>query len=111
MRGIEAQFLALQKGFNELIPQHLLKPFDQKELEVRAPRAGRGRADGGGARVLVAPAARELHWSERAGPRGAWRGLSRFEASAYTVAVSRTLGPVRGALWLLRFVAGRVPAS
>lgn len=35
MRGIEAQFLALQKGFNELIPQHLLKPFDQKELEVR----------------------------------------------------------------------------
>lgn len=36
MRGIEAQFLALQKGFNELIPQHLLKPFDQKELEVRA---------------------------------------------------------------------------
>lgn len=39
MRGIEAQFLALQKGFNELIPQHLLKPFDQKELEVRAPHA------------------------------------------------------------------------
>nr|KAF6482160.1 SMAD specific E3 ubiquitin protein ligase 1 [Molossus molossus] len=34
MRGIEAQFLALQKGFNELIPQHLLKPFDQKELEA-----------------------------------------------------------------------------
>lgn len=34
MRGIEAQFLALQKGFNELIPQHLLKPFDNKELEV-----------------------------------------------------------------------------
>lgn len=40
MRGIEAQFLALQKGFNELIPQHLLKPFDQKELEVG--RAGLG---------------------------------------------------------------------
>lgn len=35
MRGIEAQFLALQKGFGELIPQHLLKPFDHKELEVR----------------------------------------------------------------------------
>uniref|UniRef100_A0A672N152 E3 ubiquitin-protein ligase n=1 Tax=Sinocyclocheilus grahami TaxID=75366 RepID=A0A672N152_SINGR len=34
MRGIEAQFLALQKGFNELIPQHLLKPFDNKELEL-----------------------------------------------------------------------------
>lgn len=34
MRGIEAQFLALQKGFNELIPQHLLRPFDEKELEV-----------------------------------------------------------------------------
>lgn len=41
MRGIEAQFLALQKGFNELIPQHLLKPFDQKELEVRASLAAR----------------------------------------------------------------------
>lgn len=34
MRGIEAQFLALQKGFNEIIPQHLLKPFDERELEV-----------------------------------------------------------------------------
>ncbi|KAG7281185.1 hypothetical protein CRUP_032888, partial [Coryphaenoides rupestris] len=34
MRGIEAQFLALQKGFSELIPQHLLKPFDHKELEA-----------------------------------------------------------------------------
>lgn len=41
MRGIEAQFLALQKGFNELIPQHLLKPFDQKELEVRERRGSR----------------------------------------------------------------------
>lgn len=38
MRGIEAQFLALQKGFSELIPQHLLKPFDHKELEVRVER-------------------------------------------------------------------------
>ena len=37
MRGIEAQFLALQKGFNELIPQHLLRPFDERELEVRLP--------------------------------------------------------------------------
>ena len=35
LRGIEAQFLALQKGFNELIPQHLLRPFDERELEVR----------------------------------------------------------------------------
>lgn len=34
MRGIEAQFLALQKGFNEIIPQHLLRPFDERELEV-----------------------------------------------------------------------------
>lgn len=34
MRGIEQQFLALQKGFNELIPQHLLKAFDEKELEL-----------------------------------------------------------------------------
>lgn len=37
MRGIEAQFLALQKGFNELISQHLLRPFDERELEVRNP--------------------------------------------------------------------------
>lgn len=34
LRGIEAQFLALQKGFNEVIPQHLLKAFDEKELEA-----------------------------------------------------------------------------
>uniref|UniRef100_A0A3B3S339 E3 ubiquitin-protein ligase n=1 Tax=Paramormyrops kingsleyae TaxID=1676925 RepID=A0A3B3S339_9TELE len=34
LRGIEAQFLALQKGFHEVIPQHLLKPFDEKELEL-----------------------------------------------------------------------------
>ena len=34
MRGIEAQFLALQKGFNEIIPPHLLKSFDERELEV-----------------------------------------------------------------------------
>jgi len=34
MHGIEQQFLALQKGFNELIPQSLLKPFDERELEL-----------------------------------------------------------------------------
>jgi len=34
MQGIEQQFLALQKGFNELIPQHFLKPFDERELEL-----------------------------------------------------------------------------
>ncbi|XP_071960768.1 E3 ubiquitin-protein ligase SMURF2-like isoform X2 [Antedon mediterranea] len=34
LRGIEPQFLALQKGFNELIPQHLLRPFDERELEL-----------------------------------------------------------------------------
>ncbi len=33
-RGIEQQFLALQKGFNELIPQQMLKPFDERELEL-----------------------------------------------------------------------------
>jgi len=43
MRGIEAQFLALQKGFNELIPQHLLKPFDEKELELMI--SGLGKID------------------------------------------------------------------
>ncbi|XP_064641714.1 E3 ubiquitin-protein ligase SMURF1-like isoform X4 [Lineus longissimus] len=43
MRGIEAQFLALQKGFNELIPQHLLRPFDERELELMI--GGLGKID------------------------------------------------------------------
>jgi hypothetical protein len=34
MRGIEQQFLALQKGFTELIPSQLLRPFDERELEL-----------------------------------------------------------------------------
>lgn len=34
MQGIEQQFLALQKGFSELIHPHLLKSFDEKELEL-----------------------------------------------------------------------------
>jgi len=34
MRGIEQQFTNLQKGFQELIAQHLLRPFDERELEV-----------------------------------------------------------------------------
>ncbi|KAK7790386.1 hypothetical protein R5R35_006760 [Gryllus longicercus] len=34
MRGIEQQFLALQKGFTELIPSHLLRPFDEREIEL-----------------------------------------------------------------------------
>ncbi|XP_011184621.2 E3 ubiquitin-protein ligase Smurf1 isoform X1 [Zeugodacus cucurbitae] len=34
MRGIEQQFLALQKGFCELIPAQLLRPFDERELEL-----------------------------------------------------------------------------
>ncbi|KAG7210586.1 hypothetical protein KM043_012104 [Ampulex compressa] len=34
MRGIEQQFLALQKGFHELIPPPLLRPFDERELEL-----------------------------------------------------------------------------
>ena len=34
MRGIEQQFLALQKGFTELIPCQLLRPFDERELEL-----------------------------------------------------------------------------
>ena len=32
--GVEKQFMALQKGFQELIPPHLLKQFDEKELEL-----------------------------------------------------------------------------
>jgi E3 ubiquitin ligase SMURF1/2 len=34
MRGIEQQFVALQKGFYEVVPHHLLKAFDEKELEL-----------------------------------------------------------------------------
>ncbi|CAH2002554.1 unnamed protein product [Acanthoscelides obtectus] len=34
MRGIEQQFLALQKGFTELIPAATLRPFDERELEL-----------------------------------------------------------------------------
>ncbi|KAJ8978251.1 hypothetical protein NQ317_012607 [Molorchus minor] len=34
MRGIEQQFLALQKGFSELIPTASLRPFDERELEL-----------------------------------------------------------------------------
>lgn len=34
MRGIEQQFLALQKGFCELIPTALLRQFDERELEL-----------------------------------------------------------------------------
>lgn len=34
MQGIEQQFAALQKGFTEVVPQHLLKPFDERELEL-----------------------------------------------------------------------------
>jgi len=33
-RGIEQQFQFLQKGFNEVMPNRLLQPFDEKELEV-----------------------------------------------------------------------------
>ena len=34
LQGIEQQFAALQKGFTEVVPQHLLKPFDERELEL-----------------------------------------------------------------------------
>lgn len=34
MRGIEQQFLALQKGFTEIVPAQLLRPFDERELEL-----------------------------------------------------------------------------
>ncbi|XP_037074031.1 E3 ubiquitin-protein ligase SMURF2-like [Pollicipes pollicipes] len=34
MEGIEQQFLSLQKGFTEIIPQSLLKTFDERELEL-----------------------------------------------------------------------------
>lgn len=34
MRGIEQQFLSLQRGFAELVPTLLLRPFDERELEL-----------------------------------------------------------------------------
>lgn len=34
MRGIEQQFLALQKGLTEVVPGALLKPFDEREIEL-----------------------------------------------------------------------------
>ncbi|OQR74237.1 E3 ubiquitin-protein ligase SMURF2-like, partial [Tropilaelaps mercedesae] len=43
MLGIEAQFRELQKGFNELVPQALLKEFDDRELELVI--GGLGRID------------------------------------------------------------------
>ena len=43
MHGIEQQFLALQMGFNDLIPQHLLKSFDERELELMI--GGLGKID------------------------------------------------------------------
>ena len=41
--GVEKQFMALQKGFHELIPPHLLKMFDEKELELLI--SGLGKVD------------------------------------------------------------------
>jgi len=41
--GVEKQFIALQKGFHELIPPHLLKMFDEKELELII--SGLGKVD------------------------------------------------------------------
>ena len=41
--GVEKQFIALQKGFHELIPPHLLKMFDEKELELIV--SGLGKID------------------------------------------------------------------
>ena len=66
MRGIEAQFLALQKGFNELIPQHLLKPFDQKELEVGCAGLGCEGLLCAGRSLPPSQAAGEAAWSPQA---------------------------------------------
>lgn len=41
--GIEKQFIALQKGFNEMVSTHLLKSFDEKELELIV--SGLGKID------------------------------------------------------------------
>jgi len=34
MHGVETQFKAFLKGFNDLVPQHLIKMFDERELEL-----------------------------------------------------------------------------
>ncbi|CAH1273695.1 SMURF2 [Branchiostoma lanceolatum] len=41
LHGIEAQFLSLQKGLQEIIPPHLLRPFDEKELELMVTGLGK----------------------------------------------------------------------
>ncbi|XP_011404591.1 PREDICTED: E3 ubiquitin-protein ligase SMURF1-like [Amphimedon queenslandica] len=41
--GIEKQFIALQRGFNEMVSGHLLKSFDEKELELIV--SGLGKID------------------------------------------------------------------
>ena len=43
--GIEKQFLTLQKGFHELIPSHLLKDFDERELELLISGLGKINVD------------------------------------------------------------------
>ncbi|XP_067931737.1 E3 ubiquitin-protein ligase SMURF2-like [Watersipora subatra] len=43
MRGIEVQFSHLLKGFHELVSQHLLRPFDERELELIV--SGLGKID------------------------------------------------------------------
>lgn len=32
--GVEMQFKAFMKGFNELVPQHIIRMFDERELEL-----------------------------------------------------------------------------
>ncbi len=32
--GIEQQFNWFMKGFNDIVPQHLIKVFDEREMEV-----------------------------------------------------------------------------
>ncbi|KAL0279040.1 UNVERIFIED_CONTAM: hypothetical protein PYX00_000684 [Menopon gallinae] len=41
MRGIEQQFLALLKGFTEVVPANLLRLFDERELELVLGGIGR----------------------------------------------------------------------
>ena len=45
--GIEQQFLALHKGFHEVVPPHHLKPFDERELELVIGRRKKSIAIGG----------------------------------------------------------------
>lgn len=71
MRGIErGPVPGSSRGFNELIPQHLLKPFDQKELEVGHAGLGCGGCCVRGGPCLGQAADEAAQSHEHGGRRG-----------------------------------------